>query len=342
MRVAVYYNNQDVRLEERPKPGIGPDELLVKVEASGICGSDVLEWYRIHRAPLILGHEIAGTVIEVGRDLAGFHVGDRIAAAHHVPCGACHYCLNGHETVCDTLRATNFDPGGFVEFVRLPAINVERGIYPLPDSVSFEAGTFIEPLACVIRGQRLADFKPDNSVLVIGAGMSGLLHIQLARAMGAGLIAAVDIADYKLEAARGFGADLALDATTDVPGALREANNGRGADLVILCAGAGGALDQALDSVERGGTVLLFAASKDDVRIDRPVNDIFWRDEIALVSSYAGGRADHAAALELIADGRIRVADMITHRFGLADTEKGFKLVAAARNSIKIIIEPQR
>ncbi|MEW6187388.1 MAG: alcohol dehydrogenase catalytic domain-containing protein, partial [Thermodesulfobacteriota bacterium] len=142
MRVAMYYNNKDIRLEEMPQPAIGPDEVLVRIEAGGICGSDVLEWYRIHKAPLVLGHEVAGRIWEVGHQVKKYKVGDRVAASHHVPCNTCFYCLSGHPTVCDTLRSTNFDPGGFAEFVRLPSINVDRGIYRLPDSLSYEDATF--------------------------------------------------------------------------------------------------------------------------------------------------------------------------------------------------------
>lgn len=348
MRVGVYYNNRDVRVEKRPRPEVGPGELLLKVEASGICGTDVLEWYRIHRAPLILGHEVAGTIEEVGsgpgdgQHDAGprYSVGDRIAAAHHVPCQTCRYCLSGHATVCETLRTTNFDPGGFAEYVRLPAINVDRGVYPLPGSVSFEEATFIEPLACVVRGQKAARFSPGQTVLVIGSGMAGLLHIQLAAALGAGTIAAVDVSDYKLEAARRVGADFAWRATDDIPKLLREVNSGRLADQVVICAGAGSVIGQALSCVERGGTVLFFAATKDAVKIDIPVNDLFWRTEITLTSSYAGDRADHATALDLIAAKRVKVADLITHRLSLNEIQRGFDLIADGGESIKVIVVP--
>ncbi|UCG81599.1 MAG: alcohol dehydrogenase catalytic domain-containing protein, partial [Desulfobacterales bacterium] len=155
MRVAMYYNNKDIRIEEMSVPSIGPGEVLVRIEASGICGSDVMEWYRIKRAPLVLGHEIAGEVVEVGEGVDRYKKGDRVVASHHVPCNTCRYCLSGHHTVCDTLRGTSFDPGGFAEYVRLPAINVDRGVYHVPNEVSFEEATFTEPLACVLRGQRI-------------------------------------------------------------------------------------------------------------------------------------------------------------------------------------------
>jgi L-iditol 2-dehydrogenase len=338
----MYYNNRDVRLEEIPKPKIGPGELLVRIEASGICGSDLMEWYRIDKAPLILGHEIAGVIVAVGEGLKHYKEGDRITAAHHVPCNTCHYCLNGHHTVCDTLRQTNFDPGGFAEYVRLPAINVDRGVYFLPDDVSFEEATFTEPLACVLRGQRMAHLQPGYSVLVIGSGISGLLHIHLARKLGAGCIVATDITQYRLEAARQFGADIAIHAEEDVNKHLRQVNDGRLADLVIISTGGSSAILKALELVERGGTVLFFAPTDSGVTIPISINDLFWRNDITLTTSYAGSPADHSTALELIRVGGVQVQKMITHRLSLAETGLGFQLVSKAQDSIKVIIEPQR
>jgi L-iditol 2-dehydrogenase len=342
MRVAMYYSNRDVRLEEMPVPQIGPGEVLMRVEAAGICGTDLLEWYRLHKAPLVLGHEVAGVIEAVGNGVERYKVGDRICAAHHVPCNRCHYCLSGHHTVCDTLRRTNFDPGGFAEYLRLPRINVEQGIFPLPDGLSFEEASFVEPLACVLRGQRLAHFQPGQSVLVIGSGVAGLLHIQLARASGAGYIMATDIVDYRLEAARRFGADVAVHAKDYKPESLRQAVDGRLADLVVICSGAISAISQGLESVEWGGTVLFFAPTQPGISIPISVNDLFWRNEITLTSSYAGSPADYAAALELLEAGKIHVREMITHRLGLAETGLGFQLVARAQDSLKVIIEPQR
>jgi L-iditol 2-dehydrogenase len=338
----MYYSNQDIRLEEMPVPRIGLGELLVRVEACGICGSDVMEWYRVKKAPLVLGHEIAGEIVEVGEGVERYREGQRITASHHVPCNTCHYCLTGHHTVCETLRRTNFDPGGFAEYVRLPAINVDRGVYPLPDTVSFEEGTFTEPLACVLRGQRLAQMQPGLNVLVIGSGIAGLLHIQLARSMGAEKITATDVNEYRLKAALKFGADAAFHASENIPERLREVNGGMLADRVIVCTGAKSAIIQALKSVERGGTVLFFAPTEPNVTVPLSLNELFWRNEVTLTSSYAGSPADHVAALQLIRSHTIRVREMITHRLGLAETGLGFQLVANPKDSIKVIIEPQR
>lgn len=341
MRVAMYYSNRDVRLEEMPAPRIGPGEVLMRVEASGICGTDLLEWYRRQKAPLVLGHEVAGVIVAVGEGVTDHKVGDRICAAHHVPCNACRYCLSGHHTVCDTLRRTNFDPGGFAQYVRLAPINVKQGIFRLPNEVSFEEATFVEPLACVLRGQRLAHLQPGQTILVVGSGVAGLLHIQLARLSGAARIVATDVVDYRLEAARRFGAHVAIHAKEYSPDCLRQAASGCLADLVVVCTGSASAISQALRSVERGGTVLFFAPTEPGVTIPLSLNDLFWRNEITLTSSYGGSPADYASALELIKTGNISVRDMITHRLPLAETASGFQLVAQAQDSLKVIIEPQ-
>lgn len=342
MRIAMYYANNDVRLEEMARPVIGDGEILVRIEASGICGSDVMEWYRIHRVPLVLGHEIAGVVVEAGEGVTRFKKGDRVAVAHHVPCGKCRYCAAGHETACDTLRKTNFDPGGFCEYVRVPGINVEKGVFSLPDNVSFEDATFIEPLACVLRGQRLANLKKGSSVLIVGSGISGLLHIKAARSNDAGRIFATDISGFRLDAAKRSGADYAIDAKEYSPSKLKGLNGGYLADLVIICAGAGSAFEQGLRSVERGGTALIFSAAGKDALLPVPTNDIFWRSEVTVTSSYAGSPRDHLEALDKICLEKIRVYDMITHRLGLKETGLGFRLVAEAKDSIKVIIQPQK
>ncbi len=342
MRVAMYYNNRDIRIEEAPIPKIGPGELLLRIEASGICGSDVMEWYRINKAPLVLGHEIAGEVVEVGQSVDRYKKGDRVVASHHVPCNTCRFCLKGHHTVCDTLRQTSFDPGGFSEYVRLPAINVDRGVYPIPGGVSWEEASFAEPLACVLRAQRMAGLGPGDTVAVIGTGMAGLLHIQLACAMGATRIAAIDISRDRLMAAKRFGADTAIHAEEDVVSEIRRLNDGWLADKVLVCSGAKSANLQALQLVERGGTVLFFAPTEPDVTIPISINDVFFGNDVTLVTSYAGSPADHIAALELIHARRVRVDEMISHRLSLEETGRGFELVAAAKDSIKIIIEPQR
>lgn len=339
MQVAIYYNNRDVRLEEMPVPRIGRGEILVKVLASGICGSDVMEWYRIKKAPLVLGHEITGEIADVREGVEAYKVGQRVFVSHHVPCNTCHYCLNGNHTACETLHTTNYDPGGFAQYIRIPQIIVDRGVFPLPDEISFEEGTFIEPLACVIRGQRLAGLKPGQTILIIGSGISGILHIALAKTLGAGRIIATDISEYRLKMAEKFGADVTIDASNDVPAKVKKVNENRLADLAIICTGALPAFSQALKSVDRGGTVQFFAPTEPGVNLSVPVNE-FWRNGITLLPSYGAAPLDLTIAIELLRSRRINVKEMITHRLSLAETAKGFQLVASAGESLKAVIEP--
>lgn len=341
MRVGVYYNNKDVRVEERPKPEIGPDELLVKVIASGICGSDVLEWYRLKKAPLVLGHEISGEIADVGDRVKGYKIGDRVFISHHVPCNTCHYCLSGNHTACETLHTTNYYPGGFSEYIRVPAINVDRGTFLLSKEISFEEGTFIEPLACIVRGQRIAKLEAGQSILILGSGISGLLHLLLARASGAKRIIMTDISVSRLKLARELGADVVIDAKDDIVARLREANEGRLADLVIVCTGALSAFNQALQSVDRGGTILCFAATEPGVTLAIPVNE-FWRNAIKIIHSYGASPEDINVAIKLLRSKKIPVAKMITHRLKLSEIGLGFKLAAEAKDCVKVIIEPHK
>ena len=340
MRAAVYYNNQDIRIEERPVPKTGDDELLVRIESSGICGSDVMEWYRLAKAPLVLGHEIAGTVAKAGKKVRRFAEGARVTVAHHVPCNACRYCLAGQYSLCDTLRSTNFDPGGFCEYVRVPAINVDRGTFLIPDEISFDEGTFIEPLACVLRGLRVARFRPGASVLVLGSGISGLLFVKALGALGAGVIVSTDIDNSRLAAAKRFGADATLAAKDATPQKLASLNDARLFDLVITSAGVASVVEQAFRSVDRGGTVLLFAPHSPGTTVPLPLAEI-WRDQIAIVATYAAPPVDTAQAIEILRAHRVEVNDMITHRLPLEETARGFHLVADGKKSIKVIIRPQ-
>ena len=340
MQVAMYYNNRDVRIEQMPVPEIQESELLLKVKASGICGSDVMEWYRLKKAPLVLGHEVTGEIVKVGADVRRYKIGDRIFVSHHVPCNSCRYCLEGNHTVCQTLQATNFFPGGFSEYIRVPEINIERGILVLPDNVSFEDGTFIEPLACVLRGQRIAQLKRSQTVAILGAGVSGLLHLGAARALGVEKIIVTDVNLYRLEMAKTLGAAAVIDAKEDVIAEILKINDNRKADLVIVCTSNYHAFEQALKAVDRAGTILCFAPTEPGVNLPVPVND-FWRQSIKIIHSYGASPSDNFTALEYLRSGKVHVNKLITHRLSLNDAARGFQLTAQAKECLKVIIQPQ-
>lgn len=273
----MYYNNQDVRLEEMPKPKIGEDEFLLEVKACGICGSDLMEWYRVKKAPLVLGHEATGQIVEVGKKVTRFKKGDRVFVSHHVPCNTCLYCLQGNHTVCETLHTTNFYPGGFSQYVRVPWLNVASGTFLLPDEISYEEGTFIEPLACIVRGQRMVNLKAKQSVLILGSGISGLLHLALAKAKGAGRIVVTDVNEFRLNKAKELGADSVINAAQgSIVSIIKEAF-----DLVIICTSALVAFQDALRLVDRAGTILCFAPTEPGLTLAVPVNE-FWRKNIKL------------------------------------------------------------
>lgn len=341
MLAAFYYNNKDVRIQELPIPTINDEEALLKVLASGICGSDVIEWYRVPKAPRVLGHEATGIITQVGNKVKGVKIGDRVFVSHHVPCNQCRYCQRGNHTACHTLHTTNYYPGGFAQYIRVPKINVSCGIYKLPDTMSFEEGTFIEPLACVSRGQRLSNLKKDDTLLIIGSGISGILHVQLAKFKGVKTIVAADINQYRLELAKKFGAHHALDASASLPEKLKEITGGHLADQVIVCTGATSAALSAMNCVENGGTILFFAVPDPTVKLPIPINQ-FWRNEITMRTSYGAAPNDLEDSIKVLETGKINVKDMITHRLDIREAQEGFRLMTEAGQSLKVILEPNR
>lgn len=341
MLVAVYHNNKDIRVEEVPKPEIGYDEILLKVMASGICGTDVVEWYRIPKAPRVLGHEATGIVVEIGKNIKKYKVGDRVFVSHHVPCNICDYCRKDSHTACETLHTTNYFPGGFSQFIRVPKINVENGVYKLDPNTSFEEGTFIEPLGCAVRGQRTAGINKDDTVLIIGSGMAGILHIQLSKMNGAKKVFASDVNADRLELAKKFGATYIINANNELPRELKKINDGKLVDKVIVCTGAKKAALTALNCVDRGGTILFFAVPDPSVLIPIPITQ-FWRNEISIKTSYGAAPKDLEEALKILEKKRVNVIDMISHRIDIRDAAEGFRLVSEAGKSLKVIIEPNR
>lgn len=341
MLAAFYYNNQDIRVKEIPIPKIGNDQLLLKVMACGICGSDIMEWYRIPKAPIVLGHEAVGVIHKVGKNIKDYSVGDRVFVSHHVPCNECEYCESGYHTACATLHKTNYYPGGFSQYIRIPKINIKNGIQKLPDQISFDEGTFIEPLACVIRGQKTANLQKKDSVLIIGCGISGILHISLAKIKGVKKIFAADINTYRLKIAKKFGANFTIDAKKNIANKLKEINNGKFTDKIIVCTGATKAAETALKCVDKGGTILFFAVPKPSVKLSVPINQ-FWRNEITIKTSYGAAPKNLREALEILSSKKLGVKQMITHRYGLEQISKGFEVMVAADRSLKVLIEPNK
>jgi L-iditol 2-dehydrogenase len=335
MTVSMWYNNSDIRIEDVPTPSPGEGEMLVKVISCGICGSDIVEWYRSPRAPLVQGHEVGVEVVETGEGVNNYKKGDRLFIAPKIPCLKCRYCLKGHYPQCNVVNERL--PGGFAEFILVPKELVSNGCYLLPDNVSYDQATFIEPLACVVRAQRLASLEAGQTVLILGSGMSGLLHTKLAKYKKCKVMT-TDVNKRRLELAKSFGADYAADAASNILEQLISFN-GRKADAVIVTTSALSAFKQAWETVDMGGVVVLFTVPGPDKDVIVPIND-FWRKEIRILTSYYCGPPDIEEALDLISKGNIKVDDLITHRLPLKDTAKGFKMLLDGSESLKIIIKP--
>ena len=338
MLAVEYHSNTDIRVVELPVPAIGPGELLVQIRACGLCASDVMEWYMQPRAPLYPGHEPVGIVAAVGEGVTRFAVGQRVFLHHHVPCMVCHYCRRGSFSQCPTFRATRLYPGGLAEYVRVPALNVQLDVLPLPADLSDEAATLIEPLSCCVRGIDRAGIQPGDSVLILGAGSNGLMLAQLAWLRGAIRVIIVDPIAYRRRRALEIGIDHALDPQA---GSLIEQvyaiNGGLKPDIVLVTPSSISAMQQGLELVGPGGTVLLFAPSKPQATLPVFPNTLFFQ-EISLRASYSAGPHDTRQALELLHTGRIQAEKLVTHRFPLRDAAQAFQLVSQPGDALKVVI----
>jgi L-iditol 2-dehydrogenase len=334
----MYYNPEDIRVEEMPKPRIGPSDLLVEMHACGLCGSDLMDWYLKDRAPLVLGHEPAGVVVEIGPDVKEFEVGDRVFPHHHVACLNCYYCRRGDYTLCEKFRETHLDPGGFAEYFRVPRENLLIDTLKIPEEISFEEATLIEPTACCIKGLKEAGLQPGDSVAIVGAGPTGLILLELAKVFGATDLFVTDLIDYRLRVAERLGASLALNPSEEDPiKAVKTRTDGRGADVVVVTAPNLKALESGLDLCRKGGTLCVFAPTPPDVYLKLSSHRIFF-SELRVVGSYSTSHLETRMALDLMRSRRIDVKKLITHRFPLEEISEAFKLASTDKNCLKVVI----
>ena len=338
MKAAVYYSLDDVRIEEMPTPEIGPEEILVEMKACGICGSDFMDWYLENRAPLVLGHEPAGIVVKVGDKVEDFKLGERVFVHHHVACLTCHYCIRGDYAMCKKFGQTHIHPGGFAEYFKVPAPNLQIDTLKIPDKVSFEDATLIEPIACCIKGIMKCDIKPGDAVTIIGDGPSGVIHVALARILAAGTIIISGHHDPRLKIAKRIGADLAVNSyKEDLAGIVKGATDGRGSDAVIVTAPNVKALLEGLDVCRKGGTVCLFAPTSPKEYITVSPHRLFF-SEIKIIPSYSTSHIETRTALKLISSGRIKAKELITHRFPLNRIEDAIKTAAKSKECLKVAV----
>jgi L-iditol 2-dehydrogenase len=340
MLAVEYHSNDDVRIVDLPIPEIGPGELLVQLQACGLCASDVMEWYMKPRAPLYPGHEPVGIIAAVGEGVQQFSVGQRVFIHHHVPCMVCHFCRRGSFSQCLTFRATRLYPGGLAQYFRVPVLNVQLDVLPLPEELSFDAATLIEPLACCVRGIDRSAIQSGDSVLVLGAGSNGLLLAQLAQQRGAIRVIIVDPITYRRQRALDAGIDHVLDPGSGEENLLQHiyaVNDGRKPDIVLVTPSSISAMQQGLELVGPGGTVLFFAPPSPSSALPITPNALFFR-EISLHTSYSAGPYETRLALDLLSTGRIRPETVITHSFSLREAAQAFKLVASPGDALKVVI----
>lgn len=338
MKVAKLYSFEDIRIEDMTVPDIGPGDALVRVKACGICSGDVMPWYIEKKAPLVLGHEAVGEIVEFGREVQNFKKGDRVFFHHHVPCFECKYCKNGDYVQCKTWRESKIIPGGISEYAVIPAINLQGDTLLLPENVSFEEATLIEPVACVVKGLKRAKIREGDTMLVIGLGVMGQIHVMLAKEYGAEKIIGTDRVSYRLNRAKEFGADVVIDVSSvELRDVVAETINGDMADVVVVGPGDVDVMSQGIGCAGRGGRVLFFTPAKPGDALQFRPNDIYFKD-INIITSYSCGPDDTKEALALISDGVINTNDLITHRFPLDKTPEAFKLTAKAKDSLKVIV----
>jgi L-iditol 2-dehydrogenase len=346
MRVVRFHAPRDVRVEDAPEPTAGPGGLLVRVRNCSVCGTDAKIWRSGHpnlSPPRVLGHEVAGEVVEVADGAGGWSVGDRVQVIAAIPDGTCHECRHGWQTVCPNQERIGYQhDGGFAELMRVPAkVLAVAGVNRIPEGMSFAEASVAEPLSCVINGQELAGVGDGQTVVVVGAGPVGCLHVRLARVRGAARVLLIELNPRRLELAAGLVApDEAIGAgATDTVEAVRALTEGRGADVVIVAAGSGKAQEDALRMAARRGTVSFFGGlPKDRPTIACDANIVHYR-EVGIVGANGSSPDHNRQALELIASGAVPVADLITHRLPLERTVEGIHTVAAGE-AIKVTVEP--
>ena len=322
MRIARSFAAGDVRIEQAPDPEPGPGEVVCDVLACGVCGSDVTDWYIAPRLPAVLGHEVVGTVRAVGAGVAAPAAGTRVAIHHHTPCGECRRCRRGHETLCERFRATRLDPGGFAERVRISQELVPE-LLELPETLDPVAATFIEPLACVLRSQDRAGLRGGDSLLVVGAGVNGLLQIAAAHARGVEAVWVREPRDERLERAEALGA---------------EHHGNELVDVAIACTPRPEAIAAAADAVAPGGTLCFYAPPAPDAPVNLDATALYLR-EITVTASYSAGPADMRAALALIAAGGVDPSSLVSHRLPLEETALALDL-QRRQAGLKVVVEP--
>jgi L-iditol 2-dehydrogenase len=326
----------DVKIPEMTSAG----DVLVKMRACGLCGSDLEKIYgEYSMVSGRLGHEPAGEVVAIGKSVKGFACGDRVFIHHHVACYSCHYCLHGDYTMCPAYQTSNIEPCGLAEHFLVPEWNVSRGgLIKLPDNVRFDEASLVEPLACCIKAWKKCSPQKGDDIAVLGAGPTGLMHALLALAFGAGKIFVIDINEFRLKFAKKYGVQV-FNSISDqyLANNINLGTDGRGVDVCIVATGSLKALLQSFDLTRKGGKVMLFGVPPKGSQMSYDVSKLY-SSEHSLISSYAASEIETNQALKLIAEKRIDIESLITHRFNISKAAEAVRCAHEANDAMKVII----
>jgi len=341
MKAAVVKGNSTIEIKNIEKQSLGPGDILVKMGACGICGSDVEKVFGKYGQPSMrLGHEPAGTIIEVGSEISNFSVGDRVFTHHHVACYSddCHECNHGNETMCKKYYESNLEPCGLADEYIVPEWNVKHGgVLKIPDSMSFEDAAMIEPLACCIRAWNKFTHKNNDSIAVLGIGPTGIMHALLAKIYGFEKIFCLDFNEFRLDFAKKFEAITINSGNTNALEQIKSETANQGVDVVIVATSSLNALKDAVNFVRKGGTIVMFGVPSKGAIIDLDMSEIYSKG-ITIVNSYAASDFDTKEALKKISNKQINVSQLITHRYNLEECQDAFVHAKSGDNAMKIII----
>jgi L-iditol 2-dehydrogenase len=336
VKAAVYRGADGLAAEDWPRPAIGPGEVLLRLKGCGLCGSDIAKLGDpATKIPAVFGHEVVGEIAVIGRGVSGYAVGDRVVAAHHVPCGVCHYCGRGSESMCAAFKASNLDPGGFAEYVRVPPANVRHATFRLPAHLTDEEASFVEPLGCCARAVERARVAPGDTAVVVGLGSIGCLFVQLLRRAGATVVGCDPLVG-RAKLAWALGAQISGPADVAADGA-RSLSEGRGADHVVITGGGADVLPWAASVARDGGTLQFFAGGPGD-RLPLPLSTLYHR-ELTITTTYSSSASALGRAFWLLAAGKVEVDRLITHRLPLERLAEGVELMRT-REAMKVYVTP--
>ena len=343
MKASVCYKQNDLRTEDLPIPEISDNEVLIKMLACGLCGTDIqkIRGDTVNK-PTVLGHEVVGEIVKKGKNISKFEIGDRVITAIHVPCFTCHYCNKGHYTICEQFRTNNIDPGGFAEFIRIPELHLNHLTHKVSNNVTDEEATLIEPIACCLHGLKQADIRPNDSVLIMGAGTIGILHAQLAKIKGANKVIVSDMSKFKLQKALNVGCDYAINIKEkNIIDEVNKITDGQGVDVIVIAAGVSSLVADAVNMVRRAGKIIVFSGFDKNKLVTLDVSR-FFKDEISIIGTYSVTPYEFPEALDLLEKRKLNTKEMITHVYPLNKLSEAIDISTNPEQPVlKVIIKAE-